>query len=121
MLLRDEASLAIATSGVASPNGVAYLTIEELAKKTRYSVSTLRRLCRKGLIPFFQPGGPRSRVVFPTDSIERIRAILPPSVASAPKTELLSLPDKTAADTARVQSGPRPRWESAFPDSKPRG
>src|SRR5947209_8719227 len=48
-----------------------FLTITELAEQTGISVSTLQRLRRKGAIPCFQPGGPRTRVVFPPDAIEQ--------------------------------------------------
>src|SRR6516225_2482345 len=48
-----------------------YLTLAELSAQTTLSESTLKRLCQKGAIPFYQPGGPRTRIVFPPDAIEQ--------------------------------------------------
>ncbi len=48
-----------------------YLTIQELATRTTLSVSTLRRLIKKGKLIGHQPGGPRTRMVFRPDAIEQ--------------------------------------------------
>jgi excisionase family DNA binding protein len=78
-----------------------YLTIEELAARSGLSVSTLRRLRKKGLIAGIQPGGPRTRLVFKPDAIEQM--------VSAPA------PLPPAPDTATPRPplrGPAPRWRS---------
>jgi hypothetical protein len=48
-----------------------YLTIAELSETTGISISTLQRPRRKGLLPSYQPGGARTRIVFPADAIEQ--------------------------------------------------
>jgi excisionase family DNA binding protein len=81
-----------------------FLTIEELAAATTLSVSTLRRLHKRGAIAGHQPGGPRHRLVFPPDAIEQAaRASQAPTAAPAPGPA-----PKDA--TPRPLPGPRPRW-----------
>ena len=84
------------------PDAVArrYLSIEELSASTTLSISTLRRLYKQGLIVGYQPGGPRTRIVFPPDAIEQVsRATSEPPCTGTP-----SKSPKTA------QRGPRPQW-----------
>src|SRR5262245_44414108 len=50
------------------------LSTAELSKLTGVSESTIRRLKDADRIPFSQPGGHRSRVLFPPDALERRRA-----------------------------------------------
>jgi excisionase family DNA binding protein len=77
-----------------------YLTIDELAAQTGFSVSTLRRLWRRGRISGFQPGGRRTRVVFLPNAVEGIQ-----------------VKDLTTADGSAGSEnplpGPRPRWLAA--------
>ena len=75
--------------------GQAYLTTEELAERYVVSASTIRRLQRRGLIPFFQPGGPGSALRFPPDALERSTSSSPVPAAPSPPA---SLP------------GPKPKW-----------
>jgi excisionase family DNA binding protein len=77
-----------------------FLTIEELATKSRLSVGTLRRLKDAGKIPFYQPGGKGGRILFAPDAIERTQPVTP-----APSTEV----DQTKSASPRL-SGPRPGW-----------
>ena len=81
-----------------------YLTIEELSAETRLSVSTLRRLTKKGLIVGYQPGGPRHRIVFPPDAIESAA-----KVATTPAAEVAAKPTRSGP-TGRPQRGPQPKW-----------
>jgi excisionase family DNA binding protein len=80
------------------------LTIEQLAAATTLSVSTIRRLVRKGAVVGHQPGGPRHRIMFPPDAIERAaKSARPPGAedtAGAPPPE----------PVARPPRGPRPKW-----------
>ena len=80
-----------------------YLTIHELASRTGLSVSTLRRLQLRGSIPFYQPGGPGSRVLFPRDAIERSSA----ANASSPH---LNPPSEPVRPTSVPRHGPQPHW-----------
>jgi excisionase family DNA binding protein len=77
------------------------LTIEELAEATTFSVSTLRRLVRQGIVTAYQPGGPRHRLGFAADAVEQAtRAIGGPAVTTSP-----------APEPRPVRSrGPRPKW-----------
>jgi excisionase family DNA binding protein len=79
-----------------------YLTISELSDATGISISTLRRLLRKGTLPFYQPGGPRTRIVFPIDAIEQ--------ATKTNKGAARQSDDAIAASEAPAR-GPRPRWQ----------
>lgn len=78
-----------------------YLTYEELSALTGLSLSTLRRRVLDGTIPFFQPGGPRTRVVFPADVVDRLME------PAAPLPQ--PLPPKTQ------RRGPQPKWQRHSP------
>ena len=77
-----------------------YLTIEELSVATTLSVSTLRRLMKKGAIVGHQPGGPRTRIVFRPDTIEQASGGAAPGGGQP-------TPDEGDAPLR----GPRPRWQ----------
>jgi len=80
-----------------------YLTILELSSRTGLSISTLRRLQNRKLIPFYQPGGPGSRVLFPRDAIE----ISSSANASSPNP----IPPSEAVRPPTVpRHGPKPHW-----------
>jgi excisionase family DNA binding protein len=78
----------------------ACLTYTELSELTGISQSTLRRRVKQGTIPFLQPGGPRTRVVFPIDVIDRL------TQASQPIPQAQPAPEKK---TRRL--GPEPKWK----------
>jgi hypothetical protein len=80
----------------------ALLTYQDLHLKTGFSLSTLRRRVKEGRIPFFQPGGPRTRVVFPADVVELLLSQSP--VSEQPQTPVAAPPSPAA------QRGPRPKW-----------
>jgi excisionase family DNA binding protein len=90
------------------PTARCYLTIAELAATTGMSVSTLGRLKKRGLLPFFQPGGPRSRVLFPADAVER-------TFLYGRKPEDSSGVDDAADDETAPRRGPRPKWLGGAP------
>jgi len=76
------------------------LTREQLAHKYGVSIATIDRRRKAGQIPYFQPGGKRTRVTFPPNAYEQVP--LDQRVASAvtqnqPQQSLLS--------------GPQPRWK----------
>jgi excisionase family DNA binding protein len=85
-----------------------YLTIEELSAATTLSVSTLRRLMKKGSIVGHQPGGPRTRIVFRPDAIEQ---------ASGAATSSGEQPAPNVGDAP--PRGPRPRWLRETPGTLP--
>lgn len=76
-----------------------YLTIDQLAARSRLSKSTIYRLKDDGRIPYFQ----RCRgaaLRFPPDALERAMAAVTPEEPAAPVTP----PPKRLP-------GRRPRWE----------
>jgi hypothetical protein len=76
------------------------LNINELSHRSRLSVSTLNRLKKAGLIPFFQPGGKGSRVTFPPDAIE-----LACAATASDQAVLAQVPA-----SPKKLSGPSPKW-----------
>lgn len=88
------------------------ITIEELAKLSGLSLSTLRRRVADGSLPVIQPGGHRTRMLFLPDVLESLSR---PRKAAA--DEALEANHESAAlrgahghrDIAR--SGPMPRWQ----------
>lgn len=83
-----------------------YLTIQELAARTTLSVSTLRRLLKKGKLIGHQPGGPRTRIVFRPDAIEQATTAMVQDTAGEPS------PSHSQSASA-PQHGPRPKWQQA--------
>ncbi len=79
-----------------------YLTIDELSARTTLSVSTLRRLYRRGQLVGYQPGGPRTRIVFPPDAIEQ--------AVQATATALVPRPSPPLDPMHAPGRGPRPQW-----------
>lgn len=97
---RTTAHLAASVLSSAVPQR--YLTIEEMSALTTLSVSTLRRLVKKGAITTYQPGGSRHRMLFPPDAIEQVARAQ--QSASAEETD--------SAET-KPQRGRRPKWLGA--------
>ena len=90
--------------GVTREQGARFLTIDELSKATTLSVSTIRRLVKKGAIVSYQLGGPRHRIMFPTDAIEQAtKSAEPPDAQSAPNNSRSGAMD-------RPLRGPQPKW-----------
>ena len=101
------------------PHG--YTDIVGLVARTGLSISTINRLKKRGKIPFYQPGGKRSRVLFPSDAIETAADSQTPAITPTPVIEQDALnlrqPDTSegaivlspVSDTSRLP-GPMPRW-----------
>lgn len=79
-------------------SGRHYLSLEEFCAHTGLSEATVRRLCRKGQLPFHQPGGPRTKLLFDPDALERVGA--------GSQTQ----PQQSVVDPTPVIPGPAPRW-----------
>ena len=98
-----------------------YVDIVELAARTGFSISTINRLKKRGKIPFYQPGGKRSRVLFPSDAIETAADSQTPAITPTPvvRQDTLNLCQpgtsegpivlSPSSDTSRLP-GPMPRW-----------
>lgn len=77
------------------------LTLQEFSDLSRLSPATIHRLKRLGKIPFFQPSGPRGKLLFPTDAVEQAAQAIGGQTSPA------------LSDAAKVKaylSGPRPAW-----------
>ena len=74
-----------------------YLSLAQLAKVTGLSTSTLTRRFKEGKLFGFQPGGPRTRIVFPRNALD---------LAIQPVLQGRSL---QTTSSSRL-SGPAPRW-----------
>jgi hypothetical protein len=83
-----------------------FVDIKELSQQSGLSVSSITRLKNAGRIPFFQPGGKRSRVVFPIDAIE---AATSPATPPLPETK----PPRPSPDRRK---GPTPQWKKRLDD-----
>ena len=70
-----------------------FLTIAEVAELLRLSVPQIRRLVRQGRIPFAQPGGPRGKLLFPSD----VQQQLVEQPADVPTPESNSSPSRRPA------------------------
>jgi excisionase family DNA binding protein len=81
--------------------GPRVLTYEELSGLTGISISTLRRRVADGSIPYLQPGGPRTRVAFPIDILERLLR---------QQTHLTGLTGPKQRQHRVMKHGPAPKW-----------
>jgi excisionase family DNA binding protein len=83
------------------------LSIKELSAHTGLSESTIRRRVKDGTLPFIQPGGPRTRVVFPADIQERL-------LSSAEPTTKSTEGQPSIDSSPPAKRGPRPKWFGAL-------
>lgn len=79
------------------PGSEVYLTIQQLSQRTGFSVTQLRRLAKKGAIPYLQPGGAGGKLLFRPDALE----------ACSPGESTTFAPAQQ-----RPLSGQRPRWQT---------
>lgn len=77
-----------------------YLDVRALSARTGLSVSTIHRLKKEKKIPYFQPGGPRGRILFPEDAIE---------LGCHANVDGQKTISENSAEKSRL-SGPRPAW-----------
>jgi hypothetical protein len=103
-IMRDEKRTT--AKGTALPK--LYLTPKQLSEQSGLSTSTLHRYKRDEKIPFFQPGGRGTKVLYPLRAIE--------SALSESHQESLVLHERsnTAGNGAASKQlpGPRPRWQN---------
>ena len=77
-----------------------YLNISELSARSGLSVSTIRRLVDNGKIEVFQPGGPRTKLLFRPGALE-----ITPRAGDAPDSNAA-----TSGPNRPQLSGRRPGW-----------
>ena len=82
-------------------SGRAYLTLREFCIHTKLSEATIRRRCKAGDIPYVQPGGSRTRLLFRADALEQA-----PGGARTP-------PPQPKLDPPPSIPEPPPRWQAA--------
>jgi excisionase family DNA binding protein len=91
-----------------APSAKTFLTREELSARTGLSVSTIHRLKRAHLIPFYQPGGKGSRVLFPPNAIEVANRANPDDISTV--SQEATVPSEPVLP--KRLPGPRPRWRA---------
>lgn len=85
-----------------------FVSPQEFARLAGFSASTLWRRIRDGSIPFWQPGGPGTRVLIPLSAIESAS----PSATSVPAGDAAA----TDCPAQKPIPGPRPRWQTRTPN-----
>jgi excisionase family DNA binding protein len=83
------------------PSPLQYLSYQELSARTGISISTLRRRVKQRRLPHFQPGGPRTRIVFPSNAIE---------LCNQPDAGNEAAPPPPPPAPSRGRRGPAPKW-----------
>ncbi|MEI8372318.1 MAG: helix-turn-helix domain-containing protein [Planctomycetota bacterium] len=76
------------------------LTLKEFSDISKLSPATIHRLKQQGKIPYFQPSGPRGKLLFPADAVEQ--------AANAVSNN--SFPASSGTEKKAHLSGPCPIW-----------
>jgi excisionase family DNA binding protein len=79
-----------------------YLTIQQFSQKTSLSDKTVRRRIDAGQIPYWQPGGPGTRILIPVSCLSAVSQ--PDEVPSVPQD------CHASSDKHQPLPGPKPRW-----------
>jgi hypothetical protein len=84
-----------------------YISIQDLSEISGLSVSTLRRRVLDGSLVAAQPGGRRTRLLFPIDILDRLMPTKDQAVTATftVKTDLSAV-----AGTQESIPGPKPKW-----------
>lgn len=63
-------------SAIGESGASRYISVAELARRTPWSVNAIRRMMQRGQfrvsVHFFRPSGPRGKVVFDFEAVERL-------------------------------------------------
>jgi excisionase family DNA binding protein len=117
MASKDSPKPAIQNNTPAPPGEPAFslttqpcLSYAELSKRTGISVPTLRRRVDEGKLPFFQPGGPRTRIVFPADVVEQLTHVQPTLAEPPPEPSTPSTTPESPTPATPKRRGPQPKW-----------
>jgi excisionase family DNA binding protein len=90
-----------------------FLTLQEFARLSRLSESTIRRRVRDSSLPAVQMGGRGKKLLIPADALEQscrtIAAALPDDASDSSP---LAPCTRTTTD---ILAGPRPRWARNLP------
>jgi excisionase family DNA binding protein len=89
----------------------AFLTVREFAKFTGLSDKTIRRRIREGRLLFHQPGGPRTKILIPSNwSIREAEASGPALPMDPGLVRRFRESHPHEQQQARQLPGPKPRW-----------
>lgn len=85
-----------------------FLSREQFAALAGISRATLSRYVKAGCVPFFQPGGPRHRMMIPRSALELL-------TVPAKGRECVTGPqfvdgDKPNSPSRKTRPGPKPKW-----------
>ena len=89
-----------------------FLSPEQFAQHSGYSLTTVHRYLKRGLLPKIQPGGPRSKVLIPRNALDSLSSGLGTATAGSDQAAAKVSPPVAAATEALSSrlSGPRPAW-----------
>ena len=97
-----------------------YLSPEQFAQLSGYSLSTVHRYLKRGLLPKVQPGGPGCKVLIPRNALDSLTPGLNATTAGSDPAVVseASLPVTPATtETPSRLSGPCPAWMKFNPPS----
>jgi hypothetical protein len=97
----------------------AFLTKQQFVVMSGLSGATVQRYKDAGRIPFYQPGGPGCKLLFPADAIEAARRLaqLEPTESATPAAS--GHKGASPRDGRERLAGPKPRWRTvARPTTK---
>lgn len=87
-----------------------YVSIAQLSAISGLSVSTLRRRLKDGSLPFLQPGGTRSRLLFRRDVLDTLARPAGEPVSAQSTARQAVCPESVTPEASLALPGPRPRW-----------
>ena len=97
----------------------AYLSPEQFAQLSGYSLSTVHRYLKRGLLPKVQPGGPGCKVLIPCNALDSLTPDLNATQAGSDQAAFEASPIIAPATTETPSrlSGPCPAWMKFNPPS----
>jgi hypothetical protein len=88
-----------------------YLSPLEFSQLSGLSLATVHRYLRNGNLPFWQPAGPRSRILVPIDALNTLSGSTPAAQRAIGATVAENRPQVPTASAGPARlPGPRPKW-----------
>jgi excisionase family DNA binding protein len=88
------------------PGSTSFFTVAQFAAHLGLSDKTLRRRIREGSLPYFQPGGPKTKILIPADALHQ-RADIPLSGREITPNQAEPFNEQ---EPRPALPGPKPRW-----------
>lgn len=85
-----------------------FLSREQFAALAGFSRATLSRYVKAGRVPFFQPGGPRHRMMIPRSALEALT--VPAKSRECVAESRPAVGDEPAPPSRKTRRGPKPKW-----------